>query len=252
MFARLKEDVQAIVSRDPAARNALDVVCFYPGFHAIVLHRFAHWWWQRDLKWFARFVSYIARLLTSVEIHPGAVVGKRVFIDHGAGVVIGETAQIGNDCTIYQGVTLGGTSLSKGSKRHPTLSTGVTIGAGAKVLGSFTVGEGAKVGANAVVVKAVPAGATVAGSPARILEKDSKHAAAGPSGFAAYGLMPNSIDPIAKVIDELVSHSTLQDQQLLQVIKALADAGIKVDSTSSVEGNNPDSHAEAVKQDAPF
>ena len=165
MFKRLSEDIAAIRERDPAARSAWEVLTCYPGFHAIVLHRLAHACWRGQWRWLARFVSQIARFLTGIEIHPGATVGRRVFIDHGMGVVIGETAEIGDDCTIYQGVTLGGTSLARGAKRHPTLGRGVIVGAGAKVLGGFTVGEGAKIGSNAVVVKPVPAGGTAVGNP---------------------------------------------------------------------------------------
>jgi serine O-acetyltransferase len=150
MFSRLREDIASIIERDPAARSAWEVLTCYPGLHAIVLHRVAHWCWLRGLKWLGRFISYIARMLTGIEIHPGATIGRRVFIDHGFGVVIGETAEVGDECTIYQGVTLGGTSLSKGAKRHPTLGRGAIIGAGAKILGGFTIGEGAKVGSKAI------------------------------------------------------------------------------------------------------
>src|SRR5574337_1947418 len=173
MFSRLREDLASVRERDPAARSAWEVLTCYPGIHAIMLHRLAHAAWQRRLYWLGRFISHIARMLTGIEIHPGAVLGRRVFIDHGMGVVIGETAEVGDDCTIYQGVTLGGTSLYRGTKRHPTLGKGVVIGAGAKVLGGFTVGDGAKVGSNAVVVKPVPPGTTAVGNPARILEPEN-------------------------------------------------------------------------------
>jgi len=173
MFSRLREDIANIMERDPAARSAWEVLTCYPGLHAIAWHRVAHWCWTHGLKWFGRFISHLARIVTGIEIHPGATIGRRVFIDHGFGVVIGETAEVGDECTIYQGVTLGGTSLSKGAKRHPTLERGVIVGAGAKVLGGFTVGEGAKVGSNAVVVKAVPAGATAVGHPAHIVQRDA-------------------------------------------------------------------------------
>ena len=169
MFSRLREDIAAIRERDPAARSAWEVVTCYPGFHAVVTHRIAHACWRADWRWVARFVSQIACFVTGIEIHPGATLGRRVFIDHGMGVVVGETAEIGDDCTIYHGVTLGGTSLARGTKRHPTLERGVIVGAGAKVLGGFTVGAEAKVGSNAVVVKPVPAGATAVGNPARVI-----------------------------------------------------------------------------------
>ncbi|WP_025600927.1 serine O-acetyltransferase [Burkholderia sp. WSM2230] len=169
MFTRLREDIATIRERDPAARSAWEVLTCYPGLHALVLHRLAHACWQARRRWLARFISQIARFMTGIEIHPGATVGRRVFIDHGMGVVIGETAQIGDDCTIYQGVTLGGTSLTRGAKRHPTLERGVIVGAGAKVLGGFTIGADAKIGSNAVVTKPVPAGGTAVGNPARII-----------------------------------------------------------------------------------
>src|SRR5450830_792746 len=172
MFPNLTDDIKSIIERDPAARNGFEVFTCYPGFQAIMMHRWAHACWNKQLKWLGRFISYLARMITGIEIHPGAQIGHRVFIDHGFGVVIGETAVVGDDCTIYQGVTLGGTSLSKGAKRHPTLERGVIIGAGAQVLGGFVVGEGAKIGSNAVVVKAVPAGATAVGNPARIVVKE--------------------------------------------------------------------------------
>ena len=159
MFERLREDIQSVFHRDPAARNAFEVLTCYPGMHAIWLHRLGNALWRRDFKWLARLVSNFGRWLTGIEIHPGATIGRRFFIDHGMGIVIGETAEIGDDVTLYQGVTLGGTSWNKG-KRHPTLENGVVVGAGAKVLGPFTVGAGAKIGSNAVVTKAVPAGAT--------------------------------------------------------------------------------------------
>ena len=182
MFTQLREDISSIIERDPAARNAWEVLTCYPGLHALVTHRIAHACWTHGLKWLGRFISHLGRWLTGIEIHPGATIGRRVFIDHGFGVVIGETAEIGDDCTIYQGVTLGGTSLSKGAKRHPTLGRGVIIGAGAQVLGGFTVGDGAKVGSNAVVVKEVPPGATAVGNPARVVRKEDQH---DPRGQAA-------------------------------------------------------------------
>src|SRR5688572_29702948 len=151
MFSRIREDIQCVFARDPAARSVWEVLTCYPGFHALQLHRVSHAMWGAGLRWLARFASHVTRFLTGIEIHPGAVIGRRVFIDHGMGVVIGETAQVGDDCTIYQGVTLGGTSLYRGEKRHPTLGKGVVVSAGAKVLGGFTVGDGAKVGSNAVV-----------------------------------------------------------------------------------------------------
>src|SRR6187455_279123 len=162
MFTRLREEIAVVFERDPAARNTWEVITCYPGFHALLVHRLSHWLWQMRFKWVARLVSHLGRFLTGIEIHPGAQIGRRFFIDHGMGVVIGETAEIGDDCTLYHGVTLGGTSWNKG-KRHPTLGRGVVVGAGAKILGPITISDGARVGSNAVVVKEVPAGATVIG-----------------------------------------------------------------------------------------
>jgi serine O-acetyltransferase len=205
------------------------------------MHRWASGCWQNGFKWLGRFISHVARGLTGIEIHPGATIGRRVFIDHGFGVVIGETADVGDDCTIYQGVTLGGTSLSKGAKRHPTLGRGVIIGAGAKVLGSFTVGDGAKVGSNAVVVKEVPAGATAVGNPARIIEKDI---AAGQDAtakmFAAYGLTPNGDDPLSKALHGLIDNASSQELQLLKIIEALRAAGIACETVAELDKFNPE------------
>jgi serine O-acetyltransferase len=220
MFTTLKEDVRAILDRDPAARNTIEVLTCYPGLHALWLHRLAHGLWSTQfspLKWFARFIAMLSRWLTGIEIHPGARLGHGVFIDHGMGVVIGETTEIGDHCTIYQGVTLGGTSLVKGSKRHPTLEARVVVGAGAKVLGPFTVGEGAKIGSNAVVVKAVPPGATVIGIPARIVDEqyaDSMARQVEGERFAAYGVLPGMQDPIDVVLHQLVDEMKRQQEEI--------------------------------------
>ena len=168
-WQRLREDINSVFDRDPAARSVLEVITAYPGMHALVFHRVNHVLWNLGLKWLARFFSTMTRWLTGIEIHPGAKIGRRFFIDHGMGVVIGETAEIGDDCTLYQGVTLGGTSWNKG-KRHPTLGNNVVIGAGAKVLGPFKVGDNARIGSNSVVIKEVPANATVVGVPGRVVE----------------------------------------------------------------------------------
>ncbi|HAW62550.1 MAG TPA: serine O-acetyltransferase, partial [Pseudomonas sp.] len=172
MFERMREDIQSVFHRDPAARNAFEVLTCYPGLHAVWIHRLSHWLWAHEWKWLARMSSNLGRWLTGVEIHPGARIGRRFFIDHGMGIVIGETAEIGDDVTLYHGVTLGGTSWNKG-KRHPTLEDGVIVGAGAKILGPFTVGAGAKIGSNAVVTREVPPGATAVGIPGRIIVKSS-------------------------------------------------------------------------------
>ena len=242
MFTRLKEDIASIIERDPAARNTWEVLTCYPGLHAIVMHRWASACWSYGFKWLGRFISYLARILTGIEIHPAATVGRRVFIDHGFGVVIGETAIIGDDCTIYQGVTLGGTSLSKGTKRHPTLERGVIIGAGAKVLGSFTVGEGAKIGSNAVVVKEVPAGATAVGNPARIIEKAaaSEREDATAKMFAAYGLTANGDDPLSKALHGLIDNASSQELQLVKILEALKAAGIACETVVELDKFNPE------------
>ncbi len=225
MFTTLREDVRAILARDPAARSTFEVLTCYPGLHALWLHRLAHMFWATGfapLKWLARFIAMISRWLTGIEIHPGARLGHGVFIDHGMGVVIGETTEIGDHCTIYQGVTLGGTSLVKGSKRHPTLAARVVVGAGAKVLGPFTVGEGAKIGSNAVVVKAVPPGATVIGIPARIVDEqyaDSMARQVEGERFAAYGVMPGMQDPIDVVLHQLVDEMKRQQEEIEQLKK---------------------------------
>lgn len=230
MFERVREDIQSVFHRDPAARNAFEVVTCYPGLHAVWLHRVAHALWVRGWKWLARVVSNFGRWMTGIEIHPGAKIGRRFFIDHGMGIVIGETAEIGDDVTLYQGVTLGGTSWDKG-KRHPTLENGVVVGAGAKVLGPFTVGAGAKVGSNAVVTKAVPAGATVVGIPGRIIVKSDdeqeakRQAMAEKLGFDAYGVGPDMPDPVARAIGQLLDHLHAVDGRLEGMCSALKALG---------------------------
>ena len=220
MFSHLREDIASIFERDPAARTTWEVLTCYPGLHAVYIHKLAHWFWTHGLRWLGRFTSNFGRWATGIEIHPGAVLGRRVFIDHGMGVVIGETAEVGDDCTIYQGVTLGGTSLYRGAKRHPTLGARVVVGAGAKVLGGFTVGDGANVGSNAVVVKEVPAGATVVGIPGRIVEKGDAQQAA---RLSAYAVVQEQDDPYAKAIQKLVEHSTELEQALAKLSERLAD-----------------------------
>lgn len=235
MFSRLREDIASIIKKDPAARNAWEVITCYPGFQAILMHGWAQWCWKRGLKWLGRFISHIARILTGIEIHPGATIGRRVFIDHGFGVVIGETAEIGDDCTIYQGVTLGGTSLSRGAKRHPTLEAGVIVGAGAKVLGGFTIGAGAKIGSNSVVLKPVPAGGTAVGNPAHVIKKEVPSADSETAHlFTAYGVTQNSDDPISKVLHKLIDHAAAQQEQIEKLSAALAQSGIACDARSEV------------------
>ena len=220
MFKKLRNDIACILERDPAARTAWEVLTCYPGLHAVYIHKLARWFWTHGLRWCGRATSNFGRWVTGIEIHPGAVLGRRVFIDHGMGVVIGETAEIGDGCTIYQGVTLGGTSLYRGAKRHPTLGAGVVVGAGAKVLGGFTVGDGANVGSNAVVVKEVPAGATVVGIPGRVVEKGSTQQAA---RFSAYAVLQEQDDPYAKAIQNLVEHSAELERALGKLTEKLAE-----------------------------
>ena len=223
MFSRLKSDVQCILERDPAARSFWEVLTCYPGVHAVLLHRLAHACWTHDFKWLGRFISHLARFLTGIEIHPGAKIGERVFFDHAMGVVVGETAEIGDGCTIYQGVTLGGTSLYKGTKRHPTLGLGVVVGAGAQVLGGFTVGDGAKVGSNAVVTKPVPAGATAVGNPARIIQAEldvKREEVASKMGFSAYGVT-QSDDPLSQAMRGLIDNAATQEHQIAMIWKAI-------------------------------
>jgi serine O-acetyltransferase len=236
MFDRLREDIRCVLERDPAARSSFEVLTCYPGVHALWMHRFAHACWSRGLRWLGRFVSHLARWLTGIEIHPGARVGRRVFMDHGMGIVIGETAEIGDDCTVYQGVTLGGTSLAKGAKRHPTLGRGVIVGAGAKVLGGFTVGAGARIGSNAVVIKEVPPGATAVGNPARILHKEAEAAretAANRMGFSAYGISQDGDDPLVKALHGLIDHADQQQREIDRLVAALKRHGISIDDVSA-------------------
>ncbi|HTJ96031.1 MAG TPA: serine O-acetyltransferase [Rhodocyclaceae bacterium] len=242
MFSHLREDIASVFARDPAARSTWEVLTCYPGLHALTMHRFAHWLWGLRLRWLARFTSHVTRWLTGIEIHPGATIGRRVFIDHGMGVVIGETAEIGDDCTLYHGVTLGGTSWNKG-KRHPTLMAGVVIGAGAKVLGPITLHPGAKVGSNAVVVRDVPAGATAVGIPARIIDatKDLvREEKAEAMGFSAYAVTSNQDDPLAKAIHGLLDHAVETDRRIERLLGQLERAGVAVeDDLATAEKFDP-------------
>lgn len=231
MLDRIREDIGCVFERDPAARTVFEIVTTYPGFHAVLAHRLSHWLWQRDFKWLARVHSNLARWLTGIEIHPGARIGRRFFIDHGMGVVIGETAVIGDDCTLYHGVTLGGTSWQKG-RRHPTLGRDVVVGAGAKVLGPIEIGDGARIGSNAVVVKTVPSGATVVGVPGRAIEPeldaDRRRRAdtAARIGFDAYGATRDAPDPVANAINRMLDHIHHMDARLEEMSRALESRGI--------------------------
>ena len=229
MFSRIRTDIQCILDRDPAARSTWEVITCYPGLHAVVLHRPAHWFWIHGFKWLGRFTSHIARWVTGIEIHPGAKLGERVFFDHAMGVVVGETAEIGDGCTIYQGVTLGGTSLYKGAKRHPTLGKDVVVSAGAKVLGGFVVGDGAKIGSNAVVIKPVPAGATAVGIPARIIPSKDGHSAdvtTGSPQFSAYGITQED-DPLSQAMRGLIDNASSQEEQIALLWQAIEKLSAK-------------------------
>ncbi|MBK9235612.1 MAG: serine O-acetyltransferase [Rhodoferax sp.] len=239
MFARLRSDIQCILDRDPAARSTWEVLTCYPGLHALVLHRRAHWCWTHGLKWLGRFISHLARWLTGIEIHPGAVIGERVFFDHAMGVVVGETAEIGDGCTIYQGVTLGGTSLYKGVKRHPTLGRDVVVSAGAKVLGGFEVGDGAKIGSNAVVIKPVPAGATAVGIPARIIPSkagESADVTTPERKFSAYGITLDD-DPLSQAMHGLINNASSQEHQIALLWKAIETLQANRAGTDCVPGD---------------
>ncbi len=232
MFERIREDVRCVFERDPAARSTFDVLTTYPGIHAILMHRFSRWLWSNGLKWLARVFSNIARWYTGIEIHPGATIGRRFFIDHGMGVVIGETTEIGDDCTLYHGVTLGGTSWDRG-KRHPTLGNNVVIGAGAKVLGPIFIEDGVRIGSNAVVLNNVPSGMTVVGVPGRLVsappEMDEKRQAiAKKMGFDAYGATRNMPDPVATAVNGILDHIHVMDQRLEDMCKGLKDLGAEV------------------------
>lgn len=232
MFDRIREDIRCVFERDPAARNSFEILTTYPGIHAILMHRWSHWLWVHELKWLARVFSNIARWYTGIEIHPGASIGRRFFIDHGMGVVIGETTEIGDDCTLYHGVTLGGTSWDKG-KRHPTLHNNVVIGAGAKVLGPIVIEEGVRIGSNAVVLKPVARGMTVVGVPGRLVkarpEPDEKRQAiAKKMGFDAYGATSDMPDPVATAVNGILDHIHVMDQRLEEMCTGLKALGAEV------------------------
>ena len=243
MLDRLREDIAVVFERDPAARSTWEVLTCYPGLHALVWHRtVAHPLWTAGFRWLARWVAHWARWATGIEIHPGATIGRRVFIDHGMGIVIGETAVIGEDCTLYHGVTLGGTSWNKG-KRHPTLGRGVVIGAGAKVLGPIDVGDEAKIGSNAVVVREVPAGATAVGIPARIVtadDKDRREVQAAKIGFSAYAISADMNDPVVHAIHRLLDHAAATDARLERLLAQLSSDGIDLgDAKATAERFDP-------------
>jgi len=225
MFHTIKEDIKVVFERDPAARTAIETLTACPGLHAILMHRLNHWFWKKKLYLLARVSAHFARFITGIEIHPGATIGQRFFIDHGMGIVIGETAEIGNNCSIYHGVTLGGTTWNKG-KRHPTLEDDVVIGAGAKILGPITIGKGSHIGSNSVVVKNVPTASTVVGIPGHVVtdkeRKTKRDELAENVGFDAYAAadMP---DPVSNAIDGVLDHLHDMQKQMDEMEKKLKE-----------------------------
>ena len=255
MFERLREDIDCVFDRDPAARNGWEVLTTYPGLHAVIMHRTTHALWNNGFKWLARFLSNVARLFTGIEIHPGAEIGRRFFIDHGMGVVIGETAVIGDDCTLYHGVTLGGTSWEKG-KRHPTLGRDVVVGAGAKVLGPIEIGDGARIGSNSVVVRSIAPATTVVGVPGHVVEPPVADAAheqravtAKRIGFDAYGATKDAPDPVANAVNLMLDHIHVMDQRIEALSQVLEQRGISghFDHLPDLEVNEIQSEADEMK-----
>jgi len=241
MFDRLKEDIRCVFERDPAARSTLEILVAYPGVHAVVLHRLSHWLWRHGWRLSARWLSHLGRWITGIEIHPGARIGRRFFVDHGMGVVIGETAEIGDDCTLYHGVTLGGTTWEK-VKRHPTLGDNVVVGAGAKILGPVTIGDGVRIGSNSVVVRDVPAGATVVGIPGHVVrpapqDDGRRERMARKIGFDAYGQTQGMPDPVARAVDCILDHLHAVDQRFELMCERLKSAGIDLEPVELPELN---------------
>jgi serine O-acetyltransferase len=256
MFERLREDIDCVFDRDPAARTAFEVFTTYPGLHAILMHRLSHVLWSRGFRWLARFLSNVARLFTGIEIHPGAQIGRRFFIDHGMGVVIGETAVVGDDCTLYHGVTLGGTSWARG-KRHPTLGRDVVVGAGAKVLGPIEIGDGVRIGSNSVVVKSVSPGTTVVGVPGHVVEPPAtgeahqrRAATAERIGFDAYGVTKDLPDPLANAINLMLDHIHVLDRRIDTLSQVLEQRGISghFDQLPDLEVSEIDSVTDEVRK----
>jgi serine O-acetyltransferase len=231
MFKHVKEDIQIVFERDPAAHSTLEILTCYPGFHALLIHRISHRFWIREWKLIGRFLSHIGRFLTGIEIHPGAVIGRRFFIDHGMGVVVGETAIIGDDCTLYHGVTLGGTSWEKG-KRHPTLGNDIVVGAGAKILGPLTIGDNARVGSNSVVIKDVPTNATVVGIPARQIKKGSRKSPCDELvdsiAFDSYAASADLADPVIEANKRIVAYIQCMENQMNTIREALQKTGVDI------------------------
>ncbi len=232
MFKQLKEDIQVVFERDPAAHSTIEILTCYPGLHAILFHRASHLLWKRNFKWMGRFLSHIGRFLTGIEIHPGAIIGHRFFIDHGMGIVIGETAIIGNDCTLYHNVTLGGTSWEKG-KRHPTLGNNVVIGAGAKILGPLMIGDNARVGSNSVVVKNVSNNATVVGIPAHQINKNTNGQSpcselVETMGFDSYAASADLSDPVIEANKRMINYIQCLESQIKTIQEALQKTGVNL------------------------
>lgn len=252
MLKRIRQRIDYIFKRDPAAQGVVEVLIAYPGLHAIAFHRISHRIWNAGLCWLARWVSHLGRWLTGIEIHPGAKIGHRLFIDHGMGIVIGETAVIGDDCTLYHGVTLGGTTWKKG-KRHPTLGNGVVIGAGAKILGPIDIGDGVRIGSNSVVLKSIAAGATVVGIPGHIVSTEQREkyaqreAIASRIGFDAYGATADMPDPVADAINKMLDHIHVVDRQLETICCVLKEKGIDMDEVAVPE--MPDCSIECGSED---
>jgi serine O-acetyltransferase len=225
MLSTIKEEIDVVFERDPAARSVLETIFTCPGFQAIVFHRFNHWLWNKKLHFIARLTAHIARFMTGIEIHPGAIIGRRFFIDHGMGIVIGETSEVGDDVSIYHGVTLGGTTWNKG-KRHPTIKNNVVIGAGAKILGPITISECVRIGCNSVVVKDVPANATVVGVPGHVIVKkdtseksEQREAMAKKIGFEAYAESKDMSDPIQNALDSILDHMQRVENEIEKLKK---------------------------------
>jgi len=237
LLKNLRDEIAATLARDPAARSWLEVVLCYPGFHALLYYRLAHWLWERGWYLSGRLVSHVGRMLSGIEIHPGAKIGKRLFIDHGMGVVVGETAEIGDDCTLYHGVTLGGTRPSReqgGQKRHPTIGNDVNVGSGAQVLGPIRVGDGARIGAAAVVVKEVPDGATMVGNPARQVGRRSTPGET-PPVFEPYGISREIPDPIARALNGLLDEVSTLRARLGELERAQEAAPAEAGSAAAAD-----------------
>lgn len=254
LFSHLREDIQCVFERDPAARHLMEVVTTYPGVHALLFHRFNHRLWSIGLKWVARALSTLGRWVTGIEIHPGAKIGHRFFIDHGMGVVIGETAEIGDDCTLYHGVTLGGTSWEKG-KRHPTLENGVVVGAGAKVLGPIVIGSNSRIGSNAVVVRGVPADSTVVGVPGRMVVRtddeirEHRQEIARKMGFDAYGTTQDMPDPVAHAINCMLDHLHAVDGRMESICTAIKEMNMEFQVEDLPELESCEIHPSSAEPD---